>query len=797
MPGFVVRLICIALAFAKPLAALATPASHAAPEEVVNLPVPHKAQTFPAGAVTLLDGPFKVAQEIDHAYLLRLDPDRLLAWFRKEAGLKPKAEVYGGWEQQGVAGHTAGHYLTAASLMYRATGDHALLDRVNYMVGELDACQRGNGNGYVAAIPEGKAIFADVAAGKPIRGWVPWYTIHKLMGGLRDAYLLCGSEKARLVLTRLADWAGTVVAGLDDKQVQAMLAMEHGGIAETLADTYAITGERKYLDLARRFTHHALFDPFSRGQDCLDDLHANTQIPKFVGYERIYELSGDAAYHAAAANFWSAVVDDRSWVIGGNSQNEAFFAAGRWQWAVEQACGPETCNTYNMLRLTNRLFLAEPSARLADYAERALWNHILSSIDPKHGGLVYYTSMRPGHYRVYSTDFDSFWCCVGTGIESHGKYGEAIFYHADDTLWLNQFIASELNWREKGVEARLTTRFPENGAVKLAFTCRKPVKLTIQVRYPAWAAKDRLRIRINGRALRIANAPGSYVPVARTWTTGDTLEIELPLALRTEPLPHSSRYLALLWGPIVLAGDAGAGGLTEADFHSPAPLADRTHPLLEAPTIVGDPSTVLAHIAPVRGAAPLIFRLSGDVEPGPATLIPLYRLHYRRYNVYWRVQTEAEREEERAHAAAEEAARRELDARTIDRVEIGDAQSEEAHRLQGEEMATGPFAERHWRHGKWMSWELKVQPDAANYLFCTWWGSDDGPREFDIVVEGQVIAGEKLHMKRPGEFVDATYPIPESLTRGKSAVTVRFQSRPGNIAGGIFGLRVVKAGPAP
>jgi uncharacterized protein len=611
-----------------------------------------RAKEFPLSAVKLLDSPFKHAMETDRAYLLRLDPDRLLAGFRREAGMPKKAEVYGGWEsipaegRYSLAGEFLGHYLSALSLMASATGDAECRRRVDYIVGELNDCQKAAGTGILCAFPQSRAIFAEIAAGQIKSdhlfglngGYVPLYVTHKVMAGLRDAWRLLANRTARDVLVRMADWLNTTFQKLADKQIQDVLETEHGGIMEVMADVYAITGDARYLTLAKRLNHKSLFDPMRRGEDCLTGLHANAQIPKVIGMERIYQLTGDSDYRKAAGFFWEDVVNTRSFAIGGHGENEFFFSPGDFaSKGVTSNTGPETCNSYNMIRLSRLRWLAEPSAVISDYIERTLYNHILASQEPDRGGLVYFTSMRPGHYRTYSSDSEDFWCCVGTGIESHAKYGEFIYAHSDDRLWVDLLIPSELTWPEKGMTTRLETCFPENGKATLTFTVKEPRKLEIAIRCPSWLKPATMRIAVNGSRQEVKTERGSYAVVERPWKTGDRIEVDWPLALHTEMLPGSKEWIAVLSGPIVLAGKLGNKGLDGLDFSGTHNyIATRTIPVEAAPVFVGSADEVVAKVKPVQDQ-PLVFRTEALAQPQEVALEPLYRVHRQRYAVYWKL----------------------------------------------------------------------------------------------------------------------------------------------------------------
>ena len=753
------------------------------------------AEPWPLQDVRLLDGPFRQAQELNRAYLLRLEPDRLLSHVRQNAGLTPKGPPYGGWDREGS--QCIGHHLTALAHMAASTADPAVRERVRYIVREMDECQRAAGDGSLYGYASDKAYYQQLAKGEvPFIPVSPWYITHKIMAGLRDAYLLCDEKPARDVLVRLADWSLAVTARLTPDEWQAMLDREHGGPHEVLADVYALTGERKYLELARKFTHRRVYDPLARGDaSVLDGLHANTQFPKFIGYERIYELTGEQPRHDAARAFWENVTTARSWANGGNSQSEYFFPPAEFPRKLVDLPGPETCNTYNMLRLTRRLFFVEPSGRLMDYYERALFNHVLASQDPESGAFAYHTPMRPGHYRLYSTPFDSFWCCVNTGMESHSKHGEMIYARSGDGLYVNLFIASEARWSQQGLTLRQETRFPDEPRTTFILTLDQPRRLALRVRWPAWVAPGQLQAAVNGRQATIQGRPGEYVTISREWRSGDRVQVELPMRLRVEMLPHSKDDAAFFCGPILLAGALGTEALSPADFISQNgdPVPRKALPVDDFPVLVGAPDRAVASLERVAGDA-LSFRTRGGLRPTDVTLLPMFRLHRQRYAVYWPVRDEqtyaavrARRERERQEAAT-------VEARTIDRVVIGDAASEKAHRLQGERTESGaaPWPYSRWRHAAgWFAYDLKFLPGASNALRCVFWGGDVR-RTFDVQVEGQVVGTVALNAPQPGDYIVRTFPIPASLTSGRGQATVRFQAREGSLAGGLFDLRTVQ-----
>ena len=618
----------------------------------VRQAVPARASAFAVADVRLLDGPFLEAQQRDAKYLVQLEPDWLLHNFRVNAGLKPKAPVYGGWEsvEPWVAirchGHTLGHYLSACSFMFAATGDQMFKGRVDYIVAELRECQDAGKSGLVCAFPDGAAPLHEILNATRFVG-VPWYTMHKIFAGLRDAYIHTDNRTALEVLVRLSDWAVRHTQNLSNQQFQHMLDTEHGGMNEVLADVYALTGEIRFLTLAERFCHRALLDPLAQTRDTLDGLHSNTQIPKVIGFNRLHELTGQANYSTAARFFWRTVVDNRTFATGGNGDGEHFFPPADFLRHLGSAKTMETCCTYNMLRLTRSLFALDPSAAYADYYERALYNSILASQDPDSGMMTYFQPTRPGYLKLYCTPTDSFWCCTGSGMENHAKYGDSIYFHGADALYVNLFIPSALTWKEKGLTVSQTTGFPEQDTARLRLGLQRPMRLTLYVRHPSWC--QAATVFVNGRRHITSRQPGRYIAVNRVWHTADTVEIRLPMTLRTEPLPGQlpgqPNVVALLYGPLVLAGRLGREGI--------APGADiivnerTTGDVLKAdvkvPVLVGEPREIVRQIRPVTGAA-LTFQTEGIGHPHDVSLIPYYRIAHERYNLYWKVVSREEAE---------------------------------------------------------------------------------------------------------------------------------------------------------
>ncbi|MBN2609970.1 MAG: glycoside hydrolase family 127 protein [Bacteroidales bacterium] len=761
---------------------------------------------FPLSYIKIGTGPFYNAQQADLQYILKLNPDRLLAPYLIDAGIEPLAPRYGNWESIGLDGHTGGHYLSALSQMYAATGNTELLSRLGYMINWLDSCQKKNGNGYVAGIPDGKSLWKDIAEGKiDVSGfslknrWVPLYNIHKLYAGLRDAYLIAGNKKALDILIKLTDWCIELTKNLTDEQVQLMLRSEHGGLNEVYADVAFITGDDKYLALAKRFSHRLILDPLLAGEDKLTGLHANTQIPKVVGFKRIADLSGDKEWSRAADFFWSTVVTNRSVSIGGNSVREHFHPADNFSSMVESNQGPETCNTYNMLRLTRLLFLSEPQAKYMDYYEQALFNHILSTIETEQPGLVYFTPMRPRHYRVYSTPEQCFWCCVGTGMENHAKYGEMIYSHNEKDIYVNLFIASTLQWKEKGITVTQQTNFPYEQLTHLSIGLVKPQQFAIKIRYPAWVKNGEMKVKVNNKEVQPATSSSGYISIERKWKTNDQIDVEMPMHPHIEYLPDGSSWASVMHGPIVLAAVTDTSGLTglRADDSRMGHVANGPlYPVQQAPMLVTEEKYFTGSIKPVPGKK-LEFSMEEIIYPEKykqITLKPFFETHSARYMVYWPVITPDSLQKKMAEMHEKEKEMLVLEARTTDQVAPGEQQPEKEHNFKGENTESGIHEGRHWRHAAgWFSYDLKNPGNIANILRVTYFGADRG-RVFDIFINNMLLTTVKSDGSQGSRFFDVDYIIPDNILE-KSAdgfMSVKFSAHEGSVAGGVFYVRLMK-----
>ena len=751
-----------------------------------------KAQPFKLEQVRLLDGPFKDNMQRTRKYLHELDSDRLLHTFRLNAGLPTSAEPLGGWEKPAVEvrGHTMGHYLSACALMYASTGDQKLKAKADAVVAELAKCQKALGQtGYLSAFPE-----SFIERAENIKAiWAPYYTLHKMYAGLLDMYVHCSNAQALEIARKMAAWNKGRLDKLDRAQMQKMLdRTEQGGMNDAFANLYALTGDADHLAVSRRFNQDRYVEPLGRGEDRLKGEHVNSFIPNIIGTARQYELGADARDRKIAEYFWSQVVDHRTYCTGGTSNNEHWHS-GPDELAHELGdCTQETCCTYNMLKLTRHLFTWSPQPRYADYYERALYNSILSTQNTRTGMMMYFVPLATGRWKMYNLPNDSFWCCTASGLENHAKYGDSIYFHHDDTLFVNLFIASELDWTQKGVRIRQETDFPQSDTTTLTVRTKEPTKFDICLRVPYWATQG-VSAKHNGRAVTnepvfLDSLPGTFT-LDREWKDGDRVEVRMPMTLHTHPMPDDPTLMAFMYGPLVLAGQLGGRGLTDENTHTSQNWYKFPQPIPSVEPLIVDSDDVADWIKPVSGK-PLTFRTAGQSEP--ITLIPYHELLDQRYVVYWRVLKKGGKAHDEYLAAEER--RQAIQARMVDTVDIGKAESEKAHNLQGEQTQSGAHAGRNWRDARsagWFSYDLKVLPDEPMTLQCTYWGSDIG-RTFDVLVDGRKMATVKLDNNKPGQFFETEYSLPTELMRGKDKVTVKLQGHPDSMAGGLFGCAILK-----
>lgn len=749
------------------------------------------AKPAPLSTVRLLPSPYLTAVSINLEYLQRLDPDRLLHNFRSQAGLTPKGAVYAGWESDTIGGHTLGHYLSALSLMHAQTGDAECERRVVYVVDELAVCQAQNSDGFVAGftrrrgdgIEPGKLVFDEVRRGDirarnfDLNGsWAPLYSWHKLMAGLLDAHRHCANKTALQVAEKLAVYVGGVFDPLNAEQIQELLACEHGGLNESFAELYSRTGNPRWLALSEKIYHRQVLEPLSRGEDCLPNVHANTQIPKLIGLARLHELTGETRHLKAASFFWETVTRDYSYVIGGNADRE-YFAGPRSisRHITEQTC--ESCNSYNMMKLARYLYAQQPRATYFDYYERAHLNHILAQHHPQTGMFAYMVPMQSGSHREFSTPFDDFWCCVGTGMESHAKHGDSIYWTQGRDILVNLYIPSVLTLPHPFVGLRLETAYPYADDIALTVTqAEAGGPSAISLRVPEWCEKP--SVSINGRALAPLVTNG-YLRMRRHWKMGDVIRLILPRTLRFEATPDDPKTVAFLFGPLVLAGDLG-------------PATQPWDGL--APVLVGN--DLSRGIVPRAEAAE--FRTAGVIQPTDLTLRPFTFQHDRNTAVYFRRFSEAEWQQEQEKFESEQARQRALDARSTDVMRLGDEDAERQHSLQSKISYAVVYrgrAGRDARSGGFFECSMKARPGPLT-LQATYWG-EERDRRFIILVNGAILVREQLSGAGPSEFVERDYSIPAALTNEKALLRIRFEPETGFSAGPVFGLRLYASRFAP
>lgn len=595
-----------------------------------------KIRRFPLHDVRLLDSPFKRAQMADAKYMLSLDARRLLVPYYETAGIKVRARKYGGWADSQLSGHILGHYLSALSFMYAATGDNRFKKRVDFIVDQLERCQKAGGDGYIGGIPDGRKLWKKVADGEiktqnfSLDGvWSPWYNLHKVFAGLRDAYMYTGNEKAKQVMAKFGDWAIEETNHLSDEQFQHMLECEYGGMNEVMADLYRMTGKEKYLDLAKRFNHKSVFTPLANAQDSLAGLHVNTQIPKIIGAAVEYELDSDPRMEKVSSYFWDEVTQKRSFINAEMGYHEYFGRLGTLPRRIGKSSG-ETGNVYNMLKLTKHLMEWNPKAAYMDYYERALYNDILASQDPETGMMCYFISLEPGFFKTFSKPYDSFWCCVGTGMENHAKYNADIYMHNDSNLYVNLFIPSKLNWQDKGLKLTQKTDFPSDDQTRLELSLDHPQTLALHIRRPYWAG-DNFQIEVNGKAVDIRKGPGNYIAIKRRWKDGDNIKVQLPMRLHLERMANDKNKGAIMYGPLVMAGELGG--------NIPLPYASDQSHFFSQPTVMVPSLTVgdkpIDQWTKSVDNKPMYFKTVGVGDPFDVELAPFYKVNHQHYTVYW------------------------------------------------------------------------------------------------------------------------------------------------------------------
>ncbi len=758
------------------------------------------AQPFPLSDIRLTGGPFATSHEATAKYLLTLEPERLLAGFRVNSGLKAKGEIYGGWETGGLSGHSLGHYLTACSQEFAHSGDKRYKEKVDAIVEGLAECQQSRPDGFLSAFRfQGgfdrvrlDKIWGDVKAGTLRSGgfdlngmWSPWYVHHKVLAGLLDAQALCENNKAIEVAQKFADWAIEETKELDAQHWQRMLGTEYGGMNDCLAELYSRTKDHKYLELAQKFYDTRVLDPLSKGQDDLPGKHSNTQIPKIIGLARLYELTGEAKDRETADFFWDRVVNHHTYAIGGNSNGEYLGQPDRLSERIStNTC--ETCNTYNMLKLTRHVFEWDRKASQMDFYERAYYNHILASQDPATGMVTYFVPLQTGAARGFSNPFDDFTCCHGSGMENHTKHGDTAYFHdGAKTLWVNLFMPTELSWREAGLKIKQDTQFPFSNEVSLSVLEGRPRKFNMLVRHPGWS-KGEIVFKVNGKEVARSTEQSSYASINRTWRKGDKLEFSLPMSLHTEATPDNAKRVAILYGPIVLAADMG-----------PAPAGRRRRnsgTLERTPVLIGSERPLEDWLQPIPDT-PLGFKTVNAAKPNDLTFKPFYSLYHERTGVYLDEFTPSEWDAKEIEYRAEEARQKDLEARTVDNMLIGQMQPERDHHLTQERNDVREQNGRSTRQplmNGWFEFDIKVDPAQPVDLVMTYWGNDRNHPDFKILVDGKQVATDTLEGKPLNRYYDVDYPLPVDATKGKSTVKVRIESSASHVGPTVGGARIVR-----
>lgn len=744
---------------------------------------------------------FGDSQEIGLEYLFRLDPDRLMAPIYQALRKSPKGRRYGGWEARQIAGHSLGHYLSALADFYAATGSPDAKEKMDYVVNELKSVQRADG--YIGGVPSNPFDMAFKgkinAQGFSLNGyWVPWYSVHKIYAGLIDAYKIGGNETALEVVLKMADWVSEGSKNMTDNQFQTMLLCEYGGMNEVMADLYAITKEDKYLYLAKRFTQDIIIDPLAKGIDELQGLHANTQIPKIIGAAKIYELTGDEYYGDAVRFFYDTVINHRSFVIGGNSVSE-HFGASDLEVLSRDSC--ETCNTYNMMKLAEHVFSWDKDSDVLDYYERALYNHILASQDPETGAKTYFVSTYPGHFKIYGTDENSFWCCTGTGMENPGRYNRFIYFVENDDLYINLFIPSTLEIQDKGIDITQSGNFPYSDKTVVNVNKLTGVE-NLKIRVPYWI--DGSMTVTVGDDIYTASEDG-YISITREWKEGDKIEITTPMGLHLYESMDSKNKVSYMYGPIVLAAQLGTENFPKDDI-IPDHLSLMGWGKIDVPNIITNDNDISRFIT-LTDAEKFEFELSGDVTDSGESikLVPFYDLHHERYTIYFKQFTEAE-----LNDGVELFQSRDdiYESITTDVVKIGEQQSEIEHDFISQNSETGYLAsiDLRWRHainGGYFQYTMESQNNENSALMVTYYDKDvsmpGARREFYIKVNDTVIAEVTLKGSGNDEVIDVIYDLPlellESAERSgdKCKLNVRFEPKDrSEFVGGIFEIRTIQ-----
>lgn len=739
--------------------------------------------------VVLLNGIFKTSQEKGKEYLLYLDSDRLLAPCYEAIGEKPKARRYGGWEEREISGHSLGHFISALSYMYKVDKDERLKEKLDYIIEELRYIQSFSADGYASGFS--KKCFEKVFSGdfnvtrfELGDGWVPWYSIHKIYAGLIDAYELTENKKALDVVEKLADWAKKGTDKLTEEQFQKMLYCEHGGMCEAMAKLYKITKNKDYLDLAIRFIHKETLEPLINLRDELEGKHANTQIPKIIGAATLYNITKNEDLKKASEFFWNIVTRDRSYVIGGNSIDEHF---GKTKTETLGVTTAETCNTYNMLKLTEHLYKWSRNSKYIDYYENALYNHILASQDPISGMKTYFMSTKPGHFKIYCSLDNSFWCCTGTGMENPTRYTKAIYYRDDNELFVNLYIGSRIILEDKNLIISQNTNFPEGEYSTLLVEEGNNCPMTINIRVPYWAKDIKVNINNNEEFNKKKNG---YISIKRRWNKGDKVEIFLPMNIHLYHSKEDKNKVVFMYGPLVLAGALGQENFPETDILDDH-LKLNNYKGISVKALNNSEENIIESIKKIENEK-LAFemKVQEDKRRVKYRLKPFYSIHHERYTIYWNMNNKDKKNY--------------LDNYDeniiIDEINLNEQQSEIEHGLKYKNSISNYSMDysKGWRmctENGYFSYEIKVNPKEDTYLLVTYLNEDTKENiksEFSIYVDGFLISEEKFNENKSNILFNKFYKIPRELIKEKSKVTVKFKSKKNTFVNKIFGIKTTR-----
>jgi uncharacterized protein len=737
-------------------------------EKSIAQKISFKANPFDLKDIKILDGEFKKAMDENHRYLIGMDVNRLLHNFRINAGILSTAKPLGGWEEpkSELRGHFTGHFLSACALMYSGTGDKEFIPKVDSLIDGLEECQNKlNRNGYLSAFPED--FFDRLETGA--RVWAPYYTLHKIFAGLLDVYTHMDNKKALHIAERMANWVKVRTDKLSEEQIQKMLRIEFGGMNDMFYNLYALTGREEYKKLAERFEDNFVFDPLSRHEDKLKGLHVNTQIPKIIGAARAYELTGKKYYQTIAKYFWEEIVHARSYSTGGTSNFEYWRAEPYHLFDQLSSDDHENCCTYNMLKLTSHLFSLEAKPEYADYYERALFNGIMGTQHPEVGGaFMYYVPMLPGIWRIYCAPEESYVCCSGTGMESFSKFGDNIYYYNENSLFVNLFISSQVNWKEKNIILSQQTNFPDEQSTTLSIKLKHATEFTLNLRVPYWATHG-YTIKINGAIQKISSSPSSYLVIKRIWKNNDRVEILMPFDLHLDRMADYPNRASIMYGPIVLAGKLGQKQMNEVMKYGMGEDVERLNKetaAMPAPKFVSDGNDLNNWIKPVAGEK-MTFKTVNAGIPEDVELIPFYRLFGERYSLYFDIYSKSEWKDYQENLIKKPDG-------AIDQWVVGDKFSNDEHNFQAWISEKGEIKGRNWvKSRSWFRFDINVDPVKPVVLRATYYG-DESFSEYYLSTDGIKIPTGKIE-KHGDEFYTVDYILPFDMTKGKERIGIQFK----------------------